>query len=237
MRKVSERTGTPQPLSATATWAMRPRAVGGRQCQFVAVDLRPRRSRRSHAGRRPRHRRSPSTSATIRSVPIERLRSVGSALGLDQPLGDDADAVGQLVGLFEVLRRQEDRDAVVVVELDAPRPTPPTGWPGRGRSSVRRGRGSGGGGSATSPGRGVASCRPSTSRPGRRSPCRCRRGRSRRSSAWPTSALLKPYRRPCSCSISRPVCLPSIERVLQCHADAQPDVAGLGGDVEAGHRR
>jgi hypothetical protein len=55
--------------------------------------------------------------------------------GFDLAVGDDADAVGQLVGLFEVLRREEDRDAVGLVEPPhlGPHRRPAGGIEARGR--------------------------------------------------------------------------------------------------------
>ena len=59
---------------------------------------------------------SPSTRATITSAPTDRFRSVGRALGDDLAVVDDADPVGELVGLLEVLRGEEDRHAELLVE-------------------------------------------------------------------------------------------------------------------------
>ena len=44
--------------------------------------------------------------------PDGRLELIGRSLGDDVPAVDDPDAVGEHVRLFEVLRRQEDRDAL-----------------------------------------------------------------------------------------------------------------------------
>ena len=46
-------------------------------------------------------------------MPIDRFSSVGRALGDDATVVDDADPAGERVGLFEVLRREEDRHAEV----------------------------------------------------------------------------------------------------------------------------
>ena len=51
--------------------------------------------------------------ATITSAPIERFSSSGVPFGDELPVVDDADAVRELVGLLEVLRREEDRHAEV----------------------------------------------------------------------------------------------------------------------------
>ena len=45
-----------------------------------------------------------------------RLQRGRSALGDDAPVVDDADAIGEHVGLFQVLRGEEDRDAVLLRE-------------------------------------------------------------------------------------------------------------------------
>ena len=65
----------------------------------------------------------------------------GRALGHDPPVVDDADAVREHVRLLEVLRGEEDGDAVLLREPSRPRPRAPCGTAGRGRSSARRGRG------------------------------------------------------------------------------------------------
>ena len=56
-----------------------------------------------------------------------RLSSVGRALGDEPAAVDDADPVGELVGLLEVLRGEEDRHAELVVE---PPHLLPHRWPG-----------------------------------------------------------------------------------------------------------
>ena len=59
---------------------------------------------------------SPSTTAMTRSVPMRPLQLVGRALGDDAAVVDDPDAVGELVGLLEVLRGEEDGHAELAVE-------------------------------------------------------------------------------------------------------------------------
>ena len=54
-----------------------------------------------------------------------RLELVGGAAGDDLPVVDDGDRVGQLVGLLEVLRRQQQRRALAhEVADDVPHPEP-----------------------------------------------------------------------------------------------------------------
>ena len=112
VRSVRSRTCTPQPLSATATGLIADGAVGGRDGELVAVELdagsTP--SSRCTAADAP-HRWSPSMRAMITSSPIERLSSSGVPSATSLPSVEDADAVGELVGLLEVLRGEEDRHA------------------------------------------------------------------------------------------------------------------------------
>src|SRR5438046_1631446 len=57
------------------------------------------------------------------------LQGIGRALGHQAAVVDDADPVGQLVGLFQVLRRQEDRHVEFAVEAAdlLPHPGPADG--------------------------------------------------------------------------------------------------------------
>ena len=122
----------------------------------------------------------------------------------DQPAaGDDADPVGQRLGLVQVVRGQQDRRAGRrPARGSAPRTR--AGPPGRSRSSARRGRAARAGRRCRAPRRGGASGRRRgcgsgrrASRPARpaRSPRRVvrRRGRSRRSGATtsPTRQLVE----------------------------------------------
>ena len=50
----------------------------------------------------------------MRSLPTLRLSSAGVPSATSVPRVDDADAVGELVGLLEVLRGEEDRHAELV---------------------------------------------------------------------------------------------------------------------------
>ncbi len=89
-----------------------------------------------------------------------RLERGGRALGDDVPVVDDPDTVGEHVRLLEVLRRQEDGDALLAGEPARPPPRAPSGSGCRVRSSARRGRGCGGRARARARGRAGASCRP-----------------------------------------------------------------------------
>ena len=109
---------------------------------------------------------------------MRRLSSPGGALGDDAAVVEDRDPVGELVGLVEVLRGEEDRDAVgdqVADDLPHGR----GGCAGRARWSARRGRSGAGRRPASSRGRAGAACRRSRSspafwprRPGRTGPSR-----------------------------------------------------------------
>ena len=59
---------------------------------------------------------SPSMRATTTSVPMLRFSSVGVPSATSRAAVDDADAVGELVGLLEVLRGEQDGHAQLVVE-------------------------------------------------------------------------------------------------------------------------
>ena len=118
--------------------------------------------------------------AAPRSAPVGRDRLDGRpadlglerrrrALGDDVAVVDDPDAVGEDVGLLEVLRGQEDGDAVLAREPARPPPRARCGSGCRGRSSARRGRGCAAGARARARGRAGASSRPSSPSPcGRR---------------------------------------------------------------------
>ena len=113
VRNVRSRIGTPHWFSATATalivaapsavetsisspWASTPRTP--------ATGSRPRRARLGVA-----------VDACDDDVGADAaLQVVGRALGDDAAAVDDADAVRELVGLFEVLRREEDRHPELV---------------------------------------------------------------------------------------------------------------------------
>ena len=151
-RNTSSRLGWPSAKSSTtmparassARAACRPgsgSATAGGQRHRVGVELRPRApsavaSTRCGLGPLPRRR-----AAARAAVPgaDRRLELAAGALGDDPAVVDDRDAVGQLVGLVEVLRGQQHRRAV---GRPAPGrcPRPGCGCAGRGRWSARRGR-------------------------------------------------------------------------------------------------
>ena len=140
----------------------------------TATRLRAARRRLAEARqhRRERARAPPGRRARPRpsGAPISAFSAVRRALGDDLPAVDDADAVGEHVGLLQVLRREEDRDAVVGARRADLVPQRACGSAGRGRSSARRGTGRAAGGRAPARGRGGASCRPSSRRPCGRPP-------------------------------------------------------------------
>ncbi len=84
VRSVSERTGTPQPSRATATWAMSPApsvvAISSSR-PWIWTSSMPSMARSASAAVSA----SPATSATMRSAPIPRLRSVGDPSALISP--------------------------------------------------------------------------------------------------------------------------------------------------------
>ena len=155
-----------------------------------------RRPGRAAPGRRGRPRRSAGRS------PPSALG--GRALGDDVAVVDDPDPVGEDVRLLEVLRGQEDGDALLLREPADLLPRARCGSAGRGRSSARRGRGSADGGRARAPGRGAASSRPSrcgpcgrrraSGRPARAARCRAR-ARSSRGMPW-SAAWRRMWSRP-----------------------------------------
>ena len=71
-----------------------------------------------------------------------RLQLRRRSLGDDPAVVDDPDAVGEDVGLLEVLRRQEDGDALVAREAPDLVPERRAALRVEARSSARRGRGS-----------------------------------------------------------------------------------------------
>ena len=109
-----------------------------------------------------------------------RLQLGGRALGDDPPVVDDADAVREHVGLLEVLRREEDRDAVLLRETSDLGPERGAGLriePGRRLVEEEDARV---GARARARGRGAASSLPSTCAPCARLPPRGPRARGAR---------------------------------------------------------
>ena len=160
------------------------------------------------------------------------LELVGGALGDDRAPVEHRDAVGQRVGLLEILRGQ---NTVTPRRSAGSRsPTSPAGCGGQDRSSARRGTRPRVGRSGSRPGPGVGACRPSRSRHGGRRP---RRGRTARASRV-RGLSARPSRivssRPIISRFSRPVCTLVDRRVLAGEADPAPDLAALCDDVVAG---
>ena len=88
----------------------RPRAAARRRAFGAAAASSPKRC--STSARRSRSPGSAGIASTL-GRPIAAFSSAGVPSATILPLVDDADAVGQHVGLLEVLRRQEHRHAVV----------------------------------------------------------------------------------------------------------------------------
>ena len=92
-------------------------------------------------GRRGRGRSAAwRTTHSSRSPPMRDLSSSGVPVGDDPPGVDDADPVGELVGLVEVLGGQQHGRAVAR-RARGSRSRPRCARAGRGRSSARRGTG------------------------------------------------------------------------------------------------
>ena len=151
---------------------------------------------------------------------LERLRV---ALAHDAAAVDDGDAAGQLVGLLEVLRREEHRGALGVEPAHL-LPQRERDWWGRGRWWARRGRARSARARATAPGRGGAACHRS----------RCRRDGRRRPSGRPGRAARRrggrprPRVMPCSTACSRTSSRPVISGSMAASCSATP--------IDAAHR-
>ena len=87
----------------------------------------------------------PLTPSVTTSPATCLLELVGRALGHDPAVVDDREAIGQRVGLLEVVGREED-GRPLLAELRGSRPTCALGPAGRDRSSARRGTGPAAGG-------------------------------------------------------------------------------------------
>ena len=123
--------------------------------------------------------RSAGTASTLDCADLG-LERVGRALGHDLAVVDDPHAVGQHVGLLEVLGGEEDGHAVLLRQALDLLPQRRAALAGRGRWWARPGTGSAGRAPAPAPGRAAASCRPSSRRRGGRPPPTARRARSAR---------------------------------------------------------
>ena len=128
-----------------------------------AQRARPRRGLpRSPPGRRSRRRRRPRP-----------FSSSGVPRDDDHAAVDDREPVAQAIGLLEVVRRQEQRDALAPAAAAA-RPRAPRATSGRHRWSARRGTAGAAGARGRRPGRCACASRPSTCAPAGRRPPRAR---------------------------------------------------------------
>ena len=178
----------------------------------------------------------------VRHVQLEHLAAdlalelVRGALGDHPSVVDHRDPVGELVGLLEVLGRQQQRGAVGL-ELADELPDVHARAAGRARSSARPGTAPAGARPGWPRRPAAAACRPSRSWSGR-SAARPRSKRSRISAAAArASALPRWYRRPTISRFSRPVRFSSTAARLSREPDPKPQGLGVAHDVAAGHRR
>ena len=113
------------------------------------------------------------------SRPARLFSSAGVPVAIDSAVVDDDDVVGQLVGLLQVLRRQQH---VGARRGRAPgwRPTARCGCAGRARSSARRAAAAAARRRGWRRGRAGGACRPSSRARGGRRPRSGRSGRARR---------------------------------------------------------
>ena len=148
-RKTSSSDGSCRLICAARRFSRVERAHDLRQCT-VAVELH-----RERAGTR---RRLGAEAAEQPAQPLELVGRLGHdldgrladlrlqlrrrALRDDPAVVDDPDAVGEDVGLLEVLRRQEDGDALLAREAPDLVPERRAALRVEARSSARRGRGS-----------------------------------------------------------------------------------------------
>ncbi len=174
----------------------------------------------------------PSSSwSRMCGLPIARLERVRRALGDDPPAVDDADVVGELVGLLQVLGGEEDGRAVVVERAHL-LPDRLAADRDRGPWSARRGRGRGARGRGRPRGRAGAACRPSSHPPGGPPPRRGRPARAASSARRRPSAVGIPWRVACSRISSRP----GHQRVERRFLKGDADRAGAPVALRRRHR-
>ena len=106
-----------------------------------------------------------STCSSSTSPPIWSFSSSDVPSAITVPDVDDGDLVGELVGLLEVLRGEQQRGAFAL-QLADELPHVDAGCAGRARSWARRGTARRAGPPGWRPGRAVGACRPSRSSPG-----------------------------------------------------------------------
>ena len=192
---------------------------------------------REHARRPRRGRRGRPAIDLDRRAPDLGLQRLRRALGDDLAVVDDPDAVGEHVGLLEVLRGEEDGHAVLAREPRDLVPQVGAALRIEARWSARRGTGRAGGARARARGRAGASCRPSSRRP-----CgRPRRSSPTRSSSSSPRARRSAFGTPCSVVCRRMCSRPGQQRVerrlLQRGADRRAHRGALADDVVARHAR
>ena len=124
---------------------------------------RPPRRRRAPPPRGPRSARSSTCSSSDLATDLV-LQLVGRALGDHGAHVDDGDPVGELVGLLEVLRREQQGRAFVLQLADEVPHVDPAARV-EARSSARRGTGPRADPPGSRPGPAGGACRPSTSWP------------------------------------------------------------------------
>ena len=178
----------------------RARAVAGHRAEVEPLEDAGR-----HAAPRPRR----ASSARARCAPRRRFSSAEVPSARTRAAVDHHDAVGQQVGLLEVLGGQQHRGAV---GHQAPHGVPEVAAarPGRGRWWARPGTGPAAGGRARRPGRGAGACRRSRCAPARsRGVRRARSARAARRRAGRSRGAAGGSAPPIRIRFSRPVRLPS----------------------------
>ena len=166
-----------------------------------------------------------------------RFSASGAPSTTTLPCDDDRDALGEPVGLLEVVRREQDRQLLARSRAARARPTSPRAPRGRGRSSARRGRGPAAGGRGPSRRRGAASARRSRCGRARRPSPRARTARAARGARRSSSAPRIPCRRPWRTRFSSPVAARSTPGRLRHVADRAAHRGRLAAHVVAGDRR
>ena len=150
------------------------------------------------------------------------------AVGDDPALVQDRDPVGEVLGLVEVLRREQHRGALAG-ERPGRSSTPRAATAGRARSSARRGRARAGRRSGSSRCRGGGACRRSRSPPVRPAASVSANRASRSSAIRPGSGRCRSWAT--STRFSRPVRISSTAANWPVRLIDSRTCAGCGGDV------
>ena len=113
-RRLRSTASMPAASSARITSMRRvPSTTGTVATSSVVVEARWRSTRTAAWRARPRSSSlADATVTSMRSLPMLRLQLVGRAVRDGAPVVEHDDVVGEPVGLFEVLRREDDRGAV-----------------------------------------------------------------------------------------------------------------------------